>query len=714
MRATSEVRSKESGVASLFLVIVLMTVLGLISIGFSRLVNREVRQSLDRELSLTASYAAESGIWDARAYLADNPTQAIPGCKTPNDPHFVDNGDISGDGQAKYTCVIVNPKPQQLFFSIKPGESKVVRLTGNSLNSLSRIYFSWQNSNISINGPKALSGTLGEMPQQPNVDQDMTGLLRLGIYPMTNDCYGAQDSHGDRLSRYSAVADSKNALLECASRNYFMYPIDGAGGPPDCNYSNINNSNGCVRYIGRPPMALPNSARDDGAVVPSNCNNSATHKPNTSFGAQAKATYCNAVVSDLPAVGANPSAYYLRLTAIYNQIDVWIQATDNSATPNTLDISNAQAVVDVTGSGNDVLKRIQTYSPLQQTTPFVKYGLQSMESVCKLFRNEVVQPGIYERAKLDPTAGPGGEFNTDSSCSFPSGGSAIDNSGVPPIDNEPPPTASISADDTNINNGQSTNLHWDSVGASTCIGNGFNTGNATRGGPLDTGPLSTGDHTYSITCFGPFGTSPPASVTIHVSNPPPSPNIDYFTANGSADSTTINQGESATLSWSASNATYCDTSFAGQQGASGTIGVSPSSGTVYYINCYGAGGGPATAQVIVNVNTGGGGGGGGGSAPSCTTPTLSGSSSTSGTFRGNATCTGATSASWTWSYSTFAPDGSFCSSDSGSGDNFTILGGPYAGRIEWSFSLSASNSSGSTTVNSPTGSNSHSGGPLFC
>jgi hypothetical protein len=503
----------EQGMAAIFVVMTLMTLLALISIGFSRLMNREVRQSLDRQLSTAAYYAAESGVNDARAYLKDGGAK-IDGCKTPNTStgrdNFVNGGDISGDGLFKYSCVIVDPTPSELQFTIPAGQSKVVKLSGPDLSKLSSLYFGWQNA--APGTPQPLD-SYGNLPQQGAVGENNTGLLRVGVYPLVDGC-----NDGTTYNRYlSALGGSggnkTDAAIECASRNYFMYPSAGSGAAPDCGYANISASNGCVRY---------GNTGDNGGFVPGNCIEPAK-KPNTSFSNQATPAYCNTLISDLlpvktPATSNNAASYYLRLTAVYKELKVFIQASDNAAPiPKALTIANAEAVVDVTGTGNDVLRRIQARVPLQDSTPPLDYGLQSMESICKLFRNPVSNPGFLDQA--NPYSGP---FNSDNACFAPSGSNNINSFGLPPINLVPPPTAHIRADSTNFNNGGSTNLYWSSTDAYSCTGTGFSTGpdDNPSGGPVSTGSLSSGTYTYSVSCVGVSGVAPD-SVTITVNNPPP-------------------------------------------------------------------------------------------------------------------------------------------------------------------------------------------------
>jgi Tfp pilus assembly protein PilX len=375
----------QDGIASLLIVMILMTVLALISIGFSVLMNREVRQSLDRQLSSEAYYAAESGVNDARDYLASGSASSFNTCN--NWPgtakNFVSDatngtGDISGDGISKYTCLSVQTQPKELSYTVNKGQSIVIQLSGGDLAQLSKLYFSWQNAApYGGSGPQPLAG-LGSFPQEPSVSSDNTGALRVGIYPTVSDCNDS-DNHGPRKARFAAVTDSTDAILECAARNYFLYPNSA---------TNVSNA---VNYT---------AAIDDGKTVAGNCD-AAGVRPPTTFKNQATPAYCSSVVNGLYPVsgsaGTNTAAaYFIRLTALYQNLTVFIQAADNSSTPKALAIANAEAVVDATGSGNDVLRRIQVRVPLQQSN-VDSYGLQSMESVCKLFRNDVIRPGWTRR-----------------------------------------------------------------------------------------------------------------------------------------------------------------------------------------------------------------------------------------------------------------------------------------------------------------------------
>ena len=103
---------------------------------------------------------------------------------------------------------------------------------------------------------------------------------------------------------------------------------------------------------------------------------------------------------------------------------------------------------------------------------------------------------------------------------------------------------------------------------------------------------------YSITCAGAGGESRAASATVTVtaSPSPPAP-----TATLSASTTSINAGQSSTLTWSSTNAIDCRGTNFTPSGASGSMAVTPAATTIYSITCAGAGGVSRAASATVTV-----------------------------------------------------------------------------------------------------------------
>lgn len=185
-----------------------------------------------------------------------------------------------------------------------------------------------------------------------------------------------------------------------------------------------------------------------------------------------------------------------------------------------------------------------------------------------------------------------------------------------PVETPPgnPPTVDLVADPHVIDSGESSTLSWTSTNATSCASTDFATGGATSGSVV-----VSPNHTeqYSISCAGPGGTAED-QVTVAVNAPSPACTLN-------ASSTSINPGESVTLSWESEFAT--SGSINGNIGAvspasHGSIDVFPSD-DITYTGTFTGPHGTDTCSVFVDVRTGGGGGGGGGGYNQPTTVLLS-------------------------------------------------------------------------------------------
>lgn len=202
------------------------------------------------------------------------------------------------------------------------------------------------------------------------------------------------------------------------------------------------------------------------------------------------------------------------------------------------------------------------------------------------------------------------------------------------------PTGTISANPSTITIGQSSTLTWSSTNATYCVlGSGETVG--TSGSRVVSPAVTT---SYSITCYNSFGASTTTYTTVTV-NPLPTctngatnypacnnnvctngatnypncnicpagqtiinghcSNIVLPTASIYANPSVITVGQSSTLTWSSTNATYCVLGSGETVGPSGSRVVSPSVTTSYSVTCYNAYGqsNVATTQIVVNPGT---------------------------------------------------------------------------------------------------------------
>jgi len=166
---------------------------------------------------------------------------------------------------------------------------------------------------------------------------------------------------------------------------------------------------------------------------------------------------------------------------------------------------------------------------------------------------------------------------------------------VPP----PTPTVTISVSPTSVVLGSSATLSWSSTSATACTASGAWTGSEPTSGSLSVTPTAAGSSTYTLTCTGDGGSASNAAVLTVTA--PPAPTVSITVSPGS-----VTLGQSATLTWSSTNATSCAASgaWSGAEAMSGSLSVTPTStGTSSYtLTCTGGGGStPATTNLTVNA-----------------------------------------------------------------------------------------------------------------
>jgi hypothetical protein len=149
----------------------------------------------------------------------------------------------------------------------------------------------------------------------------------------------------------------------------------------------------------------------------------------------------------------------------------------------------------------------------------------------------------------------------------------------------PAPTVTLTASPTTITEGQSTMLSWSSTNATSCSASGAWTGTQTVSGTMTETPTASGTATYTLTCTDSGGSAmASANVTVNAVAPP--------TVSIAVNPTSITVGQSATLTWSSTNASSCTASGAwtGTQPSSGTLQVTPAaaSNNAYTLVCVGA------------------------------------------------------------------------------------------------------------------------------
>jgi hypothetical protein len=176
------------------------------------------------------------------------------------------------------------------------------------------------------------------------------------------------------------------------------------------------------------------------------------------------------------------------------------------------------------------------------------------------------------------------------------------------------PAPRLSLSTTSIVLGSSATITWSDTFASSCTASGSWSGTLPASGQQPVAPSAIGSDTYTLYCTTSTGQqSATSSVTLNVTAAVPgAPTL-------SVNPTSITLGQSATLTWSSSNATACTAtgSWSGNEPVNGSKTVTPTvtGASTYLLSCSNASGASPAASATLSVaaatppSSGGGGGG---------------------------------------------------------------------------------------------------------
>ncbi|MBL8121326.1 pilus assembly PilX N-terminal domain-containing protein [Candidatus Saccharibacteria bacterium] len=329
----------ERGLVSFMVTLIMMLVISLIVIGFTQAANRNRRQTLDRQLSAQAFYAAESGVNDVVKTIRTNINAGTPVASQSscNGSDYPTTGSLSPDGSVKYTCVLVKTTVPDVRTTASTQSSSVVHLKlsqedGSNLPPTASVdlSFTWSVANSASPDPANCS-TAGIFKKNDAANTCGYGLLRVDLMQANGGFSGAQD-------------------LASNTMTFYMQPVSSGGG-----------SGGVSSFTGA----------TKGVVVPAVCSD-------------ASQTCKGTIV--LSASALTPLDYYARISTLYRDTpSVVVDAVNASGTDAWF--TDSQARIDVTGKAQDVLRRVQVRVPLQQTgtTNLPLGSLQSSGDVCKRF-----------------------------------------------------------------------------------------------------------------------------------------------------------------------------------------------------------------------------------------------------------------------------------------------------------------------------------------
>lgn len=311
----------QQGMVAIITTMILMMVISLIVLGFSQVMRRNQRQTLDTQLSSQAFYAAESGLNLAKEKLAANSSYRSDNCADANGPSSSDY-QLDGDN-VKITCLLVSGV-KDLVFSDLSTDSKVALIDPAGEGAVGAMYINWQASSLHGN-INSCTGQALPVAASWNCSQPV---LRVDLVPLADD---------GSINRNSLVNDQFTA---------FLYPDRNRNGITDVSWTSGSGSS-------------------KGAIIGAACIRGVN--PNERHDCTVKIT------------GASAKRYAIRMMGLYLPADVTVHVAGNP------ELLGAQVVADSTGRAADVLKRVQARIRLGSSIDVPDFALDSGNALCKQY-----------------------------------------------------------------------------------------------------------------------------------------------------------------------------------------------------------------------------------------------------------------------------------------------------------------------------------------
>jgi hypothetical protein len=345
---TIRLKTNNQGFVSIVVTMLVAVILSLIAIGFSNVMSRQQKDTLERQLSTQALYAAESGVNDAIQKLATNPSFQTPGtdCKKVSEGGLATNSaGIAGDSSVKSTCVTIEQAQKVLVndtVTADPSRPWVIPLIPISSTPIERLQVSWEpgpDSSLPIVPAGSTPGTFTDYVSKLNVIKATLVLFTAG--------------------------NSRDQLSD-ATRTYYLYPT-GTSIPT--------------------PLTDPNT----NAIISGACSGSKCSISIPSV---------QALIAGLTA-GRPDVRPYLILSPLYRTNKVEISAYDSSSS--SIELGGVQVSIDSTGRVNDTTRRVRVYKPIINEYQFAPSALGSPASsgICKEISAFPAPAGVPSVRELD-------------------------------------------------------------------------------------------------------------------------------------------------------------------------------------------------------------------------------------------------------------------------------------------------------------------------
>ncbi len=359
--------ANQGGAVSIVITMIITILISLVSIGFARIVLREQRNTLDKQLSTQAFYLAEAGVQDViKAVQQDGfngeKTECAPDSEAPD---LVLNPQVDPVNPGlEYTCVLISQAPFTLEYgNVEEGFSTIVPIKAveatdpTTAAKIKRLVVSWQRND---DGQSFSSDNINELKPEAGANsfEGSTPMLRMMLTPM-------RKTNGNNVRRETLMSDSVTI---------FGYPKQAAS----------PSLHGSVDYSDFSGIPATLDLSRQGTIVSGECNdaNYAGDHPR----------YCSIEITDSsglfdPALLQDEVQYMLVLRAMYvegsepGEAKVTITAYDDAG--QALRLAGTQAMIDVTARAQDVSRRIQVRVPKFTRQRFAEYSIETSQELCK-------------------------------------------------------------------------------------------------------------------------------------------------------------------------------------------------------------------------------------------------------------------------------------------------------------------------------------------
>lgn len=338
----------QNGLGSILVTMIIMFVLSLIVLGASQLARRGQRQTIDRQLSTQAFYAAESGVNDATEAITTDLASGgglVGSDYTSNCSEFTTTAGLTPDLSAnvKYSCLLVDPTPTTWEGTV--GEtSRTTPIRDKNGGPVGSVTIAWQESDGNTDLTNCTSVT--------NFEPVTTRACKTPIL---------------RVDLVRTDAPTRAGLIANAATT-FLIPLT-SGGATSLPFAPST-------------VATRSGISCSAATTPKIC----------------KVTFTGAGGTTLGGTG-----YYLRMQSIYGSSDVTVSASATNAENPKLELRDSQIVIDSTGKAVDVLRRIQVRVPFAGAANIPDFALQSGDTICKQLQ---VSGATAAPATADPACQP--------------------------------------------------------------------------------------------------------------------------------------------------------------------------------------------------------------------------------------------------------------------------------------------------------------------